>query len=119
MIWPGPCTLEQHCFLLQTVGEGNLELLQLIDEVGRILDHMGDRIELARQDMRHFLGVVAGHMNRRNRITLYRGEQDPPQRVAHRDAESSLKRIGDETAEVVVYLAMLEGDALWSLEPLQ
>ena len=67
----------------------------------------------------HAVGVVAGHMNGRNGVTLDRREQDPAQRVAHRYPVAALERVGHKTPEAAVDLVVLEGDALGTLQPLQ
>ena len=80
------------------------DLLQVEDDVGRVLDHARDRRELVQH---------AVDLDRGDRRALDRGEQHAAQRVADRRAEPALERLRVEAAEPVG-----EGLAL-ELEPLR
>ena len=85
--------------------EGNL--LQVEDDVGRILDHAGDRREL----MEHALDL-----HRRNRGAFDRRQQHAPQRVADRRAKAALEGLRVESAESIGERLTLEFEPLGSLK---
>ena len=60
------------------------DLFQVEDDVGRVLDHAADRLEL----VQHALDAHGG-----NGRSLDRREQGPAQRIADRGAEAALKRL--------------------------
>ena len=82
-------------------------LLQVEDDVGRVLDHARDRRELVQH---------AVDLDRRDRRALDRGQQHAPQRVADRRAEAALERLRVEPAEPVGERLALE---LQPLRPLK
>ena len=82
-------------------------LLEVQDDVGRVLDHAGDRREL----VEHAVDLHRGH-----RRALDRREQHAPHRVADRRAEPALERLRVEPAEPVGQRFTLE---LQPLRPLK
>ena len=70
--------------------EGNL--LQVEDDVGRILHHSGDRLELVQH---------AFDLDRGNRGALDGGQQHAAQRVADGGAETAFKRLRPEVTVLV------------------
>ena len=82
-------------------------LLQVEDDVGRVLDHAGNRREL----VQHAVDLDGG-----DRRALDRGEQHAPQRVADRRAEAALERLRVEPAEPVGERLALELEPLGSLK---
>ena len=82
-------------------------LLQVEDDVGRVLDHAGNRRELVEH---------AVDLDRGDRRALNRGEQHAPQRVADRRAEAALERLGVEPAEPIGQCLALELEPLGSLK---
>ena len=63
------------------------DLLQIEDQVDRVLDHSRDRCELVQH---------AVDLDRRDGRPLDRGEQDAPQGVPDRGAEAPLEGLGPE-----------------------
>ena len=82
-------------------------LLQVQDDVGRVLDHARDRRELVEH---------AVNLDRRDRRALNRGQQHAPQRVADRRAETALERLRVKPAEPIRERLALE---LQPLRPLK
>ena len=82
-------------------------LLQVEDDVGRVLDHAGDRRELVEH---------AVDLDRGDRRAFNRREQHAPQRVADRRAEAALERLRVEPAEPVGEGLALELEPLGSLK---
>ena len=82
-------------------------LLQVEDDVGRILDHAGDRRELVQH---------AVDLDRRDRRALDRGQQHAPQRVADGRAEPALERLRVEAAEPIRQRLALELQPLGPLK---
>ena len=70
--------------------EGNL--LQVQDDVGRVLDHAGDRLELVQH---------AFDLHRRDCGSLDRRQQHAPQGVADGGAEAAFKRLRPEDAVLI------------------
>ena len=68
------------------------DLLQVQDDVGRVLDHSRNRREL----VEHVVDLDAG-----DRGALYRGQEHPAQRVADRGPETALERLGGKPAEPI------------------
>jgi hypothetical protein len=64
-------------------------LLQVEDDVGRVLDHAGDRLEFVQH---------AFHLHRGDGRAFNRAQQHAPQGVAHGGAEAALKRLRPEHA---------------------
>src|SRR3954465_13954415 len=67
-------------------------LLQVEDDVRRILDHSGDRLEFVQH---------AFHLHRGNGCALNRTQQHATQGIAHGGAESALKRLSPEDAVLI------------------
>ena len=84
-------------------------LLQVQNDVGRILHHAGDRLELVQH---------AFNLHRRDRSSLNRGKQHPPQRVSNRRAESALKRLRPEVTVLVSQRFRIHRQALRLLKSL-
>ena len=82
-------------------------LLQVEDDVGRIFDHAGDRLEL----VQHALDADGG-----NSGALDRGEQGAAQGVADRGTEAALKRLRGELAVLVGEGFGVDGETLGLLE---
>ena len=82
-------------------------LLQVEDDVGRVLDHAGNRREL----VQHAVDLHGG-----DRRALDRGEQHAPQRVADGRAEAALERLRVEPAEPIGERLALELEPLGSLK---
>ena len=82
-------------------------LLQVEDDVGRVLDHARNRRELVEH---------AVDLDRGDRRAFNRGEQHAPQRVADRRAEAALERLRVEAAEPVGERLALELEPLGSLK---
>ena len=82
-------------------------LLQVEDDVGRVLDHAGNRRELVQH---------AVDLHRGDRRAFDRGQQHAPQRVADRRAEAALERLRVEPAEPVRQRLALELQPLGSLK---
>ena len=83
------------------------DLLQVEDDVGRVLDHAGNRRELVQH---------AVDLHRGDRRALNRGQQHAAQRVADRRAETALERLRVEPAEPVGERLALELQPLGSLK---
>ena len=73
-------------------GELERNLLEVEDDVGRVLDHAGDRLELVQH---------AFHLHRGDGRAFDRAQQHAPQGVAHGGAEAALKRLRPEHAVFV------------------
>jgi hypothetical protein len=73
---------------------GKLErnLLEIQDDVGRVFDHTGNRLEL----VQHAFYFDGGY-----RCAFNRGQQNPAQRIAHGGSEAALKGLGPEHAVLV------------------
>ena len=87
------------------------DLLHVEDDVGHVLAHAGERGEF----VQHALDLDRG-----DRGALERGQQHPAQRVAERQAEAALQRLGDEgglAARVAVDRLLLEGIGLLHFLP--
>jgi hypothetical protein len=83
---PGPVALS--CSRLGLVAlHLERDLLHVEDEVGDVLADSGEAAEL----VQHALDADRGH-----RGALERRQQHPPQRVAERQPEAALQRLGDE-----------------------
>ena len=82
-------------------------LLQVEDDVGRVLDHAGNRRELVQH---------AVDLDRGDRRAFDRGEQHAAQRVADRGAEAALERLRVEPAEPIGQRLALELEPLGSLK---
>ena len=67
-------------------------LLQVEDDVGRIFDDTGDRLEFVQH---------AFHLHRGHGRAFNRAQQHAPQGIAHGRAESALKRLRPEDAVLV------------------
>ena len=78
--------LQMHA-LAALAMQAERERLEVEDDVGDILAHAGDRRELVQH---------AVDLNRRDRGALQRRQQHATQRVAQRDAEAALERLGDD-----------------------
>ena len=63
------------------------DVLDVEDDVGHVLAHARDRREFVQH---------AVDMHRLHRRALQRRQQNPPQRVAERQAEAALERLGDQ-----------------------
>ena len=83
------------------------DLLEVEDDVGRILDHARDRRELVEH---------AVDLHRGDRRAFNRRQQHAPQRVADGGAEPALERLRVEPAEPVREGLALEFEALGSLK---
>ena len=83
------------------------DLLQVEDDVGRILDHARDRRELVQH---------AVDLHRRDRRPFDRGEQHAAQRVTDRRAEAALERLRVEAPEPVGEGLALEFEPLGPLK---
>ena len=83
------------------------DLLQVEDDVGRILDHARDRRELVQH---------AVDLDRGDRRALDRGQQHAPQRVADGRAEPALERLRVEAPEPVGQGLALEFEPLGPLK---
>ena len=83
------------------------DLLQVEDDVGRILDHARDRRELVQH---------AVDLDRGDRRAFDRREQHAPQRVADRRAEAALERLRVEPAEPIGEGLALEFEPLGPLK---
>ena len=82
-------------------------LLQVEDDVGRVLDHARNRREL----VQHAVDLDGG-----DRRAFDRGEQHAPQRVADGRAEAALERLRVEPAEPVGERLAFELEPLGSLK---
>ena len=82
-------------------------LLQVQDDVGRVLDHARDRREL----VQHAVDLDRGH-----RRSLDRRQQHAPKRVADRGAEAALERLRVETPEPIRERLALELEPLGPLK---
>ena len=82
-------------------------LLQVEDDVGRVLDHAGNRRELVQH---------AVDLHRGDRRALDRREQHAAQRVADRRAEAALERLRVEPAEPIGERLALELEPLGTLK---
>ena len=82
-------------------------LLQVEDDVGRVLDHAGDRRELVQH---------AVDLDRGDRRAFNRRQQDAAQRVADGGAEAALERLRVEPAEPIGERLALELEPLGSLK---
>ena len=82
-------------------------LLEVEDDVGRVLDHAGDRREL----VQHAVDLDGG-----DRRAFDRGQQHAPQRVADGRAEAALERLRVEPAEPIGQRLALELQPLGSLK---
>ncbi len=67
-------------------------LFQVEDDVGRILDHSGDRLEFVQH---------AFHLDRGDRCAFDGAQQHAPQGVAHGGAEAALKRLRPKNSVLV------------------
>jgi hypothetical protein len=85
------------------------DLLEVEDDVGRVLDHALDGREL----VQHALDL-----HRRHRRTLDRGEQHAPHGVADRRTKPALERLRREPAEPVGQCFTFELETLWPLKTL-
>ena len=83
------------------------DLLQVEDDVGRVLDHARDRRELVQH---------AVDLDRRDRRPFDRGEQHAPQRVTDRRPEPALERLRMEAPEPVGESLALEFEPLGPLK---
>ncbi len=75
------------------------DALDVQHDVGDVLEHARQRGEL----VQHALDLHRG-----DRRALQRGQQHPPQRVAERQAETALERLGDDGGDTVRIAARLD-----------
>jgi hypothetical protein len=83
------------------------DLLQVEDDVGRILDHAADRLEL----VQHALDAHGG-----DRGALNRREQRAPQRIADGRSEAALKRLRGELSVLLGECFGVDGKTLGFLK---
>ena len=94
----GPAGLDAQRLRLGGV-HAEQDFLEVQDDVGDVLGHVGDGGELV---------IDALDLDRGDGRALQRREQHPPQRVAERDAEAALERLGDELAVLVGERVLLD-----------
>ena len=95
---PGPLALEPHA-LRPFAMHAQRDALDVEDDVGDVLEHAGDRGEF----VQHALDLHRGH-----RRALQRRQQHAAQRVAERQAEAALQRLGDDGGDALRIVAGLD-----------